>query len=102
MDLLEETREKAVARTAAQQQRAERYYNRKVKTKLFKKGDLVLRAVEASDHKLKQELGKLAPNWEGPYRVKQIVKPGTYELETLDGEAFPRLWNSSNLRRYYQ
>ena len=102
LDLLEEQREKATIRTAAQQQRAAKYYNKKVKSKLFKEGDLVLRAVEASDHKLKQDLGKLAPNWEGPYRVRNIVKPGTYELETLDGVVFPRLWNSSNLRKYYQ
>ncbi|RRT34334.1 hypothetical protein B296_00017987 [Ensete ventricosum] len=39
-------------------------------------GDLVLRKTEVSDPT--RSHGKLAPNWEGPYRVIDIIRDGTY------------------------
>jgi hypothetical protein len=45
--------------------------------------------------------GKLAPNWEGPYKVKEAYSGGSYVLETLEGEAIPRRWNIVNLRRFH-
>ena len=45
--------------------------------------------------------GKLGANWEGPYRVEQIIKPGVYRLEEMDGIGVPRSWNAHHLRRYY-
>ncbi|XP_074359847.1 uncharacterized protein LOC141699936 [Apium graveolens] len=47
LDLLEETRENSQLRLAAYQQRAARYYNKKVKGQLLKVGDLVLRESDA-------------------------------------------------------
>ncbi|XP_074328327.1 uncharacterized protein LOC141666232 [Apium graveolens] len=44
-DILEEIRESSQLKLAAYQQRAARYYNRKVKGQLLKVGDLVLRKV---------------------------------------------------------
>ncbi|GAA0176177.1 hypothetical protein LIER_29219 [Lithospermum erythrorhizon] len=46
-------------------------------------------------------LSKLSPKWEGPYRVKRIVGPSTYELEDLDGRSSPRTWYASKLCKYY-
>ncbi|RZS05617.1 hypothetical protein BHM03_00036157, partial [Ensete ventricosum] len=40
--------------------------------------------------------GKLAPNWEGPYRVANTSREGTYTLVTM-----PRTWHISNLRKFY-
>ncbi|KAK3026872.1 hypothetical protein RJ639_041999 [Escallonia herrerae] len=63
-------------------------------------GDLVLRKLEVSDPKA--AVGKLSPNWEGPYKISKVLRPGAYSLETLSGEAIPRTWNADNLRQYYQ
>ncbi|KAK3019219.1 hypothetical protein RJ639_004873 [Escallonia herrerae] len=63
-------------------------------------GDLVLRKLGFSDPKA--AVGKLSPNWEGPYKISKVLRPGAYSLETLSGEAIPRTWNADNLRRYYQ
>ncbi|RWV81821.1 hypothetical protein GW17_00056730, partial [Ensete ventricosum] len=30
--------------------------------------------------------GKLAPNWEGPYRVANTSQEGTYTLVTMEGK----------------
>ena len=99
LDLLEEAREMAQVRMAMYQRRVARYYNSKVRPKLFRIGDLVLRRAKASQP---AEGGKLAPNWEGPYRVRWVNRPGSYQLEALDGREIPRSWNSANLRMYYQ
>ncbi|KAK3038251.1 hypothetical protein RJ639_030860 [Escallonia herrerae] len=63
-------------------------------------GDLVLRKLEVLDPKAAIE--KLLPNWEGPYKVSKVLRPGAYSLETLSGEAISRTWNAENLRQYYQ
>ncbi|KAK3032340.1 hypothetical protein RJ639_035391 [Escallonia herrerae] len=63
-------------------------------------GDLVLRKLEVSDPKA--AVGKLLPNWEGPYKISKVLRPGAYSHETLSGEAIPRTWNADNLRQYYQ
>ncbi|RRT53858.1 hypothetical protein B296_00019787 [Ensete ventricosum] len=34
--------------------------------------------------------GKLAPTWEGPYRVVKMIREGTYILANLDGRQLPR------------
>ncbi|RZS27887.1 hypothetical protein BHM03_00061419, partial [Ensete ventricosum] len=31
------------------------------------------------------KMGDLAPNWEGPYQVVEVVREGTYTLTTMEG-----------------
>ena len=65
LDLLEEKRDRASQRVVVYQQRISKYYNSTVKAKAFQPGDLVLRKVDPTG----QRIGKLGPNWEGPYQV---------------------------------
>ncbi|XP_074346954.1 uncharacterized protein LOC141685769 [Apium graveolens] len=60
--------------------------------------DLVLRKIEASGV---GERGKLAPNWEGPYKVRKTLGRGSYKLVTLNDDKVPRTWHASNLKAYY-
>ena len=99
LDFIEETRERASIRMAAYQHRVAKYYNSRVKSKIFEQGDLVLRKAEASQP---TEIGKLSPKWEGPYQVIKVIRPGAYQLQRMDGSIVPRTWNSENLRKYYQ
>ncbi|KAL5550934.1 hypothetical protein UlMin_001110 [Ulmus minor] len=99
-DLLEEKRETSQVRAAALQQTIARYYNSKVKLRRFVKGDLVLRKVFLNTKE--KGVGVLGPNWEGPYRVRAIIRPGTYELKTLEGRVLGNPWNAEHLRRYFQ
>ena len=46
-------------------------------------------------------VGKLAPTWEGPYRVTFIAGVGAYYLEDLDERPLPRSWNVHNLKKFY-
>ena len=45
----------------------------------FERNDLVLRRNDISLPT--QGEGKLATNWEGPYRVREVLGKGTYKLE---------------------
>ncbi|GAV87659.1 hypothetical protein CFOL_v3_31085 [Cephalotus follicularis] len=100
LDLVEELREKAAIKVAAYQQRVGRYYNKRVHPRPLREGDLVLRNSAIADPS--DTRGKLAPNWEGPYKVKRVLRPGTFKLETLGGRKIPRAWNTEHLRKYYQ
>ena len=72
---------------AAYKQKVACYYNSRVKSKAFRAGDLVLRRTAISQS---QNQGKLALNWEGPYDVREVVRPGTYYLKELGGADLPR------------
>ncbi|KAG7593593.1 Copper amine oxidase N-terminal [Arabidopsis thaliana x Arabidopsis arenosa] len=74
---------------------AAKFYNKKVKSRYFTEGDLVLRKV--FENTVEINAGKLGAHWEGPYLVSKVVKPGVYELLTMDGTPIPRSWNSTNL-----
>ena len=87
-------------RAATLQQVAARYYNSKVKLRHFTKKDLVLRKVFLNTKE--KGVGVLGPNWEGPYRIRAIIRLGTYELETLKSRVLGNPWNTKHLRRYYQ
>ena len=98
LDLIDEVRDEAHAKITEYQKRVSFYYNLRVRERFFREGELVLRKNEASGAGPK---GKLAPNWEGPYRVKAVQGRGAYKLETLDGVEIPRTWHAANLKIYY-
>jgi hypothetical protein len=76
-----------------------RYYNTKVKLRRFEVGDWVLRKVTQATKDLSQ--GKLGPNWEGPYKIIQYYRRGTYHLEDRHGKKLPHPWNAEHLKKYY-
>jgi hypothetical protein len=99
LDLINEVRETAETRIKRYQEKMTRHYNTKVKPRQFSTGDLVLRKVTLGTKDPSQ--GKLGPNWEGPYKVVEIRRPGTYHLEDANGRQLPHLWNTEHLRKYY-
>jgi hypothetical protein len=99
LDLIEEKRTNASLHEAKVKERMKVYHNRRVRKTQFSPGDLVMRMNEKS--KAKPE-GKLAPNWEGPYRVREAHPGGSYLLETMAGELIPRRWNIVNLRVFHK
>uniref|UniRef100_A0A2N9ELT3 RNase H type-1 domain-containing protein n=1 Tax=Fagus sylvatica TaxID=28930 RepID=A0A2N9ELT3_FAGSY len=99
LDLLDETKEKAAQRIALYQGKMARYYNTKVKLQRFEVCDWVLRKVTQATKDPSQ--GKLGPNWEGPYKVIQYYRRGTYHLEDRYGKKLPHPWNAEHLKKYY-
>ena len=99
LDLLEEYQEATTIRLAEYQQKLARRYNRDVKMKGFGAGDLVL--WKAMGNMRDTDTGKLAPTWEGPYRVTAIAGVGAYYLEDLNERPLSRPWNVHNLKKFY-
>ncbi|RZS26646.1 hypothetical protein BHM03_00060008 [Ensete ventricosum] len=62
-------------------------------------GDLVLRKAKVSNPE--HSLGKLAPRWEGLYRVVRAIQDETYVLTIMEGQELPRMWHTSNLKKFY-
>ena len=100
LDLLEEKCEQVLKRVEDYHRKTTKYYDRKVRRRSFKPGDLVLKKLLPT--RKDPTHGKLGPNWEGPYVVSRIVRPGNYELQTKEGKTLPHSWNAEHLKRFYQ
>ncbi|XP_072054424.1 uncharacterized protein [Arachis hypogaea] len=98
-DLVDETIEMTHFSKTALKQRMALRYNARVLKREFEQNDLVLRRNDVGLPTRGE--GKLAANWEGPYKVKEAIGRGAYKLERLDGKEVPRTWNAGNLRRFY-
>ncbi|GKV13532.1 hypothetical protein SLEP1_g24528 [Rubroshorea leprosula] len=97
---LEDTRLVALDRLQAQKLKIAKSYNKRVKGKNLVVGDLVWKAIlplGKKDHRF----GKWSPNWEGPFRIHEVLKGGAYWLESLVGELHPRKINGIYLKPYY-
>ncbi|GJU56103.1 hypothetical protein Tco_1229817 [Tanacetum coccineum] len=98
LDLLEEKREQTAIQEAKSKAKMEKYYNAKVRSTSFRPGDFVYRNNEASHA---EDLGKLGPKWEGPYKVTKALGRGAYKLRDRNGDTLPRTWNVYNLKKCY-
>ena len=73
-----------------------RYYNRNIKGHSFAVGDLVLRRKQKTEG-----LHKLSSPWEGPYVIKEVIRPGSYRLSDFKGVDVPNSWHIEHLIRFY-
>ena len=100
LELLDEKHEQVQRHAEEYQRKTARYYNKKVKPRSYVPSDLVLkkllRARKNPTH------GKLGPNWEGPYIISRVVRPGNYELQTEEGKILQHTWNAEHLKRFFQ
>ena len=100
LDLLDEKREQVLKRIEDYQRKMARYYKQKFKPRSYKPGDLVLKKLLLV--RKNPAHGKLGPNWESPYIVTRVIRPGNYELQTEEGIILPHTWNAKHLKRFYQ
>ncbi|KAL2250205.1 UNVERIFIED_CONTAM: hypothetical protein Sindi_2494200 [Sesamum indicum] len=96
LTVIEEKRDAAYARILHHKGLMMKSHDLRIRPRQLQVGDLVLKKVEASKH-----VGKLELPWEGPYKVTEINKKGTYRLQDMQGRNLPRPWNIQNLKRFY-
>ena len=94
LDLIDGVRMDAEQRTTRYKNLMAKQYD--VMVRHFNIGDLISLATRNPVH------GKLGPNWEGPYKVINCKRQGSYYLEALVGQRLEHPWNVEHLRRYYQ
>ena len=78
LDLIEEKHEQALKRVEDYHKKIARYYDQRVNPRSYKSGDLVL--IKLQPARKDPSHGKVGPNWEGPYIISRIIRPGNYEL----------------------
>ena len=71
LDLLEEKPEQVLKRAEDYHRKTAKYYDRRVRPRSFKPGDLVLKKLLPT--RKDPTHGKLGPNWEGPNVVSRVV-----------------------------
>ncbi|GAU45099.1 hypothetical protein TSUD_183060 [Trifolium subterraneum] len=96
LDLVKELRAGASLREATLKQKIAARHDKRVIKREFEVGSLVLRRNQKDSRE-----GKLAANWEGPYRVRAKTENGAYHLEDLYGKEISRTWNAEKLKQYY-
>jgi hypothetical protein len=96
LDQIDEARDVAMMHSARYQQALRRYQAQKIRRRDFNEGDLVLRLRQ--DNRGRH---KLSPQWEGPYVIVKVLKPGTYKLANEEGEEPTNAWNIQQLRHFY-
>ena len=100
LDLIEEKRDQSLKRVEDYHRKTARYYDKRVKPRSYKPGDLVLKKLMPA--RKDPSHGKLGPNWEGPYIISRIIQPGNYELQMEEEKILPHSWNAEHLKRFYQ
>jgi hypothetical protein len=96
IDGLEEARCAALVQAARYLEGIRHYHDRNVKERSFNVGDLVLHRIQNTEG-----LHKLSSPWEGPFTVAKVTGPGSYCLQTLEGEDVNNSWNIDQLCRFY-
>jgi hypothetical protein len=96
IDGLEEARCAALVQSARYLESIRRYHDRNVKERSFNVGYLVLRRIQNTEG-----LHKLSSPWEGPFTAAKVTGPGSYRLQTLEGEDINNSWNIDQLCRFY-
>jgi hypothetical protein len=80
-DGLEEARCAALVQSARYLEGIRRYHDRNVKERSINIGDLILLRIQNTGG-----LHELSSPWEGPFTVAKVTGPGSYRLQTLEGE----------------
>jgi hypothetical protein len=95
LDLLDEARDVALARSVVYQQSLRNYHSRRVRGRSFELGNLVLCLKKTSTSKLESP-------WEGPYLVHEAIPEGAYRLRNPKiGVDEKNPWNITQLCRFY-
>nr|ABA97858.1 retrotransposon protein, putative, unclassified [Oryza sativa Japonica Group] len=91
-----EHRERVAIRAAAYQQALRRYHEKRIRARTLTIGDYVLRRVQNQAGR-----NKLSPEWEGPYPVERVLRPGAFKIADGDVRELSNSWNIDQLRKFY-
>ena len=100
LDSLEEERLNALQDLELYRRNMVRAYDKLVKPRVFRKGELVLVLRRPIVVKGKAK-GKLEPKWEGPFVIEQAYDGGAYQLIDQHGERPMPPINGRFLKKYY-
>ncbi|XP_060200749.1 uncharacterized protein LOC132629021 [Lycium barbarum] len=98
LSLIDEKRLTAVCFGQLYRQRMARIYDKKVSPRHFEVGQLVMKRILPHQEEAR---GKFAPNWQGPYVIKQVLSKGALQLSDIEGKVADIAINTDSVKRYY-
>jgi hypothetical protein len=100
LDKVSDERVKALGKMETDKLRVARAYNKKGKEKLFQVRDLVWKMILPIGSR-SSKFGKWSPNWEGPYRIEEVILRNSYMVQIIQGTSLPRVLHEKYLKGYY-
>jgi hypothetical protein len=100
LDEASDERIKALGEIERDKLRVARAYSKKVKEKSFQIGDLVWRTILPIVLK-SNKFKKWSSNWEGQYRIEEVVPRNSYMVKSTQGTSLLRVHNEKYLKKYY-
>ena len=95
--LIDEKRATAQYHAQGYQKRIARTFNKKMKPRNLKEGDLVLKVLRDGTF---DPRGKMKLKWSRPFIIKKIMSGGTTKITNLDGEEMLLPINMDRLQKY--
>jgi hypothetical protein len=100
LDKVSDERVKAFSEIERDKLRVARAYNKRVKEKFIQVGDLVCKTILPIGSR-SNKFEKWSPNWEGPYRIEEVILRNSYMVQSVQGTSPPRVLNGKYLKKYY-
>ena len=96
--MMDDKRLKALYHIQGNQRKLRKVFDKKVRTRDLKLGNLVLKEIRVP---VQDANGKFKQNWAGPYIIKQIYFGGAIRLMDLDANPFTKPTNMDQLKKYH-
>jgi hypothetical protein len=77
--------------------RVARAYNKRVKENSFQVRDLVWKTILSIGSK-SNKFRKWSPNWEGLYRIEEVIHEKSYMVQNVQGNLLPKALNRKYLK----
>ena len=98
LNLLDEKRLRVIDHMHAYQRKMVRAFRKRVKSRKFQKGDLVLKVLRGL---INDPMGKFRPSWSGPFAIRESNQEGAAWLKDLDGNQFSGPIHVGQLKKFY-
>jgi hypothetical protein len=97
LDEVSEERVKALGEIERDKSRVVKAYNKRVTKKSFQVGDLIWKMILPIGSRT-SKFGKWSPNWEGSYRIEEVILKNSYMVQSLQVTLLPRAINRKYLK----
>jgi hypothetical protein len=100
LDEVSDERVEALDKIERDKLKVAKAYNKRVKEKSFQVRDLVWKTILPVGSR-SCKFGKWSLNWEGPYRIEEVVPRNSDVVQSIHGTSLPRAINGKYLKKYY-
>jgi hypothetical protein len=100
LDEVSDERVKPLCEIERDKLRVAKAYNKRVKEKSFWVRDLVWRTTLPIGSR-SSKFRKWSSNWEGLYRIEEVVLGNSYMVQSIHGTSLPSAINGMHLKKYY-